>query len=141
MASHNHILLFWVNITGFCFSSLLLVRSYSIQLKGSLLKEETACGIAECWKNHRLQTKKQITCGSFLRLQRCYWYAAFFKLHVSLHSIFRPYPHLLTSHSSRFRSHIHMVKVPPNDSNFVFWAFHNQCPLSASCSGCSLLDT
>ena len=69
MASYNHIPLFWVNITGFCFSSLLLVRFYSIQTKGVLLKEEIVCGIAECWKNHRLQTKKQITCGSFLRLQ------------------------------------------------------------------------
>ena len=28
MASYNHILLLWVNITRFCFSSLLLVRSY-----------------------------------------------------------------------------------------------------------------
>ena len=72
----------------------------SIQSKRVLLNEKTVCGIAECWKNHRLQTKKQITYGSFLRLQSCYWYAAFFRLHPSLHSLFRPYPHLLMSHSS-----------------------------------------
>lgn len=39
--------------------------------KGVLLREETACGIAECWRNRRSQTKKQITSGSFFYLQWC----------------------------------------------------------------------
>jgi hypothetical protein len=101
-----------------------------------------ACGIAVCWRNHRLQIARQTTFGCYcfpLSCFSCVFLSSTF-IPSSLHPFCPPAPvqshhdsagRLSASESSisflstRVCSNLPMVTATPIDADLAFWPFHH----------------